>query len=114
MNLLASVAFFSLYVIVISIQKGKIYEQSMVLKSFMNTTVLDLPADGKGFCSSGIGTSGYLSSQSEFLDWLKSSVLERIFVDEKCGDGVCGRSEYAGSGRFGCSLDSSWPMVCDG
>ena len=51
--------------IVNSIHKGKIFEQS--LKTFMNTIVaLEMPADMQGSYSYGTGTSGYMSSQPEF------------------------------------------------
>ncbi len=77
----------------------------MILKSFMNTIVMDLPADTQGFYSSGLGTSGFLPSQQDFINWLNYSIIQRIFTDDKCGDDVCSSSEYPGAGLFGCESD---------
>ena len=128
-NLLAALFFFSLYVVVIYLHRSNIPDQSMLLKSFMNTIVAELPADTQGFYSSGLGTSGFISSNQDILDWLDTSIIQRIFVDDKCGDEICSPSEYRGVGRFGCEVDcgpqpnqteitvdlrsflKSWPMM---
>jgi hypothetical protein len=104
-NLLATSFFFCVYVSVIFQQRKNVPEQAMLLKSFMNSIISDLPADSQGFYSSGLGTSGFLRSQQDFIDWLNNSIIQTIFTDEKCGDGLCNPSEYLGVGRFGCEND---------
>jgi hypothetical protein len=64
-----------------------------------------LPSNGAGssfFNGGGPGSVGQLSTNEEFYAWLKSSVIDVLFQDAVCGDGVCDSpEEVPGVGRFG-------------
>jgi hypothetical protein len=64
-----------------------------------------LPTNGAGasfFNNGGPGSVGQLSTNAEFYTWLKDSVIDILFQDSLCGDGVCNSpEEVAGVGRFG-------------
>mmetsp|Transcript_40849 Transcript_40849/g.83567 ORF Transcript_40849/g.83567 Transcript_40849/m.83567 type:complete len:1272 (-) Transcript_40849:1118-4933(-) len=47
-----------------------------------------------------------LKSTDEFYEWFGSELVDRVFRDPICGDGICEQPhEFPSVGRFGCQLD---------
>jgi hypothetical protein len=47
-----------------------------------------------------------LTRADDFYDWLEGSLIDPIYEDPACGDGICDSpDEYPGFGRFGCIPD---------
>jgi len=92
-NLLAITTFFVLYVVVLFLQRDATLAYS-VEASYLDTIIRALP------------DTGYINSEQDLYDWLQSDIIERVFVDPACGDGICAiPDEYPGFGRFGCQRD---------
>lgn len=58
-----------------------------------------------GYTDSKLGTINFLHSEAEVLSWINESIIQRVFVDAICGDGICSETEFPGFGRFGCAAD---------
>ena len=57
---------------------------------------------GGPFNGGGPGSTGLLSSNDEFFQWLNQSLISKVFVDAVCGDGHCDVPEETPAiGRFG-------------
>ncbi len=70
----------------------------------MSSIMDSLPMHGAGgpFNGGGPGSTGLLSSNEEFYQWLNESVISALFVDSVCGDGHCDvPDETPAVGRFG-------------
>jgi len=47
-----------------------------------------------------------VSKAQDILDWVDATLVDAIFQDAKCGNGICeSPSESPGFGRFGCAAD---------
>jgi hypothetical protein len=64
-----------------------------------------LPLNGAGVSflnGGGPGSVGQLTTNDEFFQWFKGSVIDQLFQDAVCRDGVCDSpEEFKGVGRFG-------------
>eukprot|EP00271_Cylindrocystis_brebissonii_P022895 TRINITY_DN9019_c0_g1_i11.p1 TRINITY_DN9019_c0_g1~~TRINITY_DN9019_c0_g1_i11.p1 ORF type:complete len:389 (+),score=30.12 TRINITY_DN9019_c0_g1_i11:111-1277(+) len=46
------------------------------------------------------------NAPTDIYDWLNTSIVQNVWADPPCGDGVCSSpAEYPAFGRFGCSID---------
>eukprot|EP00282_Hemiselmis_andersenii_P034297 CAMPEP_0169474338 /NCGR_PEP_ID=MMETSP1042-20121227/26204_1 /TAXON_ID=464988 /ORGANISM="Hemiselmis andersenii, Strain CCMP1180" /LENGTH=378 /DNA_ID=CAMNT_0009588363 /DNA_START=27 /DNA_END=1160 /DNA_ORIENTATION=- len=101
-----SFAFFLLYVTVIFLQRD-ILKAFSVEDSLLNALKGSLPnVNVDGYTNADRGATGVLNDAEEFYEWFGVNVLNRVYVDEVCGDGLCeSPNEYTGFGRFGCLKD---------
>ena len=53
----------------------------------------------------GLPPGFYLENADDFWNWLDGNVINKVFSDPSCGDGVCDIGESKGFGRFGCEQD---------
>jgi hypothetical protein len=54
------------------------------------------------FNGGGPGSTGQLTTNDDFYTWLNESIINHMFHDAVCGDGVCSSpEEVPGVGRFG-------------
>lgn len=57
------------------------------------------PQDGGGIATE-------VSSPADIYEYLNSTIIQPLWADPVCGDGICDRPiEFAGFGRFGCTPD---------
>ena len=72
-----------------------------------------LPVQGGAsfFNGGGAGSTGRLTTSADFYGWLNGSIINTLFQDAVCGDGVCNTpEEVAAVGRFGwCAARSARP-----
>jgi hypothetical protein len=99
---------FLVYVCCIYFHNIDVRVANMVTRSTMNSLLYDIYLRGSGsygYTESKLGTVNFLQNHQDILDWINHSILERVFVDAICGDGICSDTEFPGVGRFGCSAD---------
>ena len=55
----------------------------------------------------GLDTDSFVVNKAQdILDWVDTTLVDAIFQDAKCGNGICeSPSEYPGFGRFKCAAD---------
>ena len=105
---ISSLLWFLVYVSSLYLEKVDVGVSHAITRSALDTIVFDIFGEGTGsygYTESKLGTVNYLQSHQQILDWINSSILERVFVDAICGDGICGETEFPGFGRFGCAAD---------
>ena len=105
---LSTLVWFSIYVCSAYFQNIDVHVANMVTRSTMNSLVFDIFARGTGsygYTESKLGTLNFLQSETDVLGWINESIIERVFVDAICGDGICSETEIPGVGRFGCASD---------
>ena len=74
--------------------------------SIMSGLQATLPGRSQnGYINADRGSNGVLSSKEEFYDWFGMHIVDKVYRDELCGNGLCEAQEYAGFGRFGCIKD---------
>ena len=99
---------FCVYVSAAYFQSIDVQVASLVTRSTMDSLVLDISKRGSGsygYADSKLGTTNYLKSFEDILGWINESIIETVFVDAICGDGICSETEFPGFGRFGCTAD---------
>ena len=81
--------------------------QYQVERSFLNLLQSTLPSQGSGgYTNSDGGAVGVLQASKDFYSLFSGLIVQTIFSDPICGDGVCDSpDEFPGFGRFGCSQD---------
>ena len=107
-NFLFSLIWFLVYVSSLYLEKVDVQISNSITRSALDTIVSDVFEIGVGsygYTESKLGTINFLQTQQQILDWINSSILERVFVDAICGDGICSDTEFPGFGRFGCVAD---------
>jgi hypothetical protein len=105
---IASLLWFVVYVCALFLEKTDVDVACAMTRASLNTIVSDVYITGVkpyGYTHSDLGTASYLQSPKHVLQWLNSSIISRVFVDDVCGDGICSAMEFPGVGRFGCSTD---------
>ena len=113
-KLLGTLCFFLVFFFMLSSMDNgmgaNITSRYVIESSIMTKVIKVLPASGGG--PFGSSEDDVLSDESEFYSWMRSAIVENIFEDSVCGDGVCDSDEYAGFGRFGCTRDCGrWTNV---
>ena len=108
-------AYFRLFLVLIFfiVYTFVLFEQRPITDMFRTETALlarllnDLPETGMdGYFREGAAAVGYVTEVEELYDWLQNIIVENIFTDPVCGDGICDSpKEYPGFGRFGCEKD---------
>jgi len=59
-----------------------------------------------GVVAPGEETVMELTRSDDFYDWLEGNLIDQVYTDPACGDGVCDSpDEFPGFGRFGCIPD---------
>eukprot|EP00961_Rhodomonas_salina_P162754 2192495-Rhodomonas_salina.1 len=93
-NCFALTLFLCVYIVAVFLQMDVRRRFSME-SPVLNTLIGDLDLQTRS-----------LRSSNDLYNWMSSKLVDHIFVDPTCGDGVCeAPEEYAGFGRFGCTLD---------
>eukprot|EP00961_Rhodomonas_salina_P135251 1819678-Rhodomonas_salina.1 len=91
---MALTVFISFFVLVMALQND-VGMAFSIEKTMLDTVVGDL--DTETFA---------LKSTDEFFTWFGDNIVDRIFRDPICGDGVCEQPhEFPSVGRFGCEID---------
>eukprot|EP00960_Hanusia_phi_P063281 765436-Hanusia_phi.AAC.4 len=81
--------------------------QHQIEISLLNLLKGTLPDQGSGgYTNSDGGAVGVLQNSQQFYSLFSDLIVQTIFSDPICGDGVCDSpDEFPGFGRFGCSQD---------
>jgi hypothetical protein len=105
---ISSLIWFLVYVSSLYLEKVDVGISNALTRSALDTIVSDIYATGTGsygYTESKLGTVNFLQSHEQILEWINASILQRVFVDAICGDGICSETEFPGFGRFGCAAD---------
>lgn len=90
------------FIMLTSLYLAILYLQADSFRTYqVSTAHLGLLPDGAD------GTGGFVfSSTSEVFEWINNSIIQEIWQDASCGNGICERpDEYMAFGRFGCLSD---------
>lgn len=93
----ALTAFILFFAVVLVLQRD-VSEIFSISSAIFTTLVGDLPMETMA-----------LTSKHDFTEWFRSSIVDQVFTDSSCGNGVCEEpDEFPGFGRFGCIPDCGY------
>ena len=90
-------AFIIFFAVVLVLQRD-VPETYSIASAIFTTLVGDLPMETMA-----------LTSKDDFTTWFGEKLVNQVFTDSYCGNGVCeSPDEYPGFGRFGCIADCGY------